>query len=298
MSNNGLINSCSDSNCGWKCCSFGSKGHIVILPKELDGHEKEIGHLEIIDDNYFGGKKVICKAKDCKNCDNGYKPIMCRSYPLWVKNISKEMVFRSNKCPLSSLSLKEHKIYTLDMFKRYKSSLPNDINIDEFLSKVWIDRYSLFSVYGNNAVNETITVRCLTIKDLSDIDSLENTLSDYNICLKSSIEDIKKCLLSNCSYGLFVGDTLIAYSLSYYTEYGTGYIDKCFVRNEYRGNGYQYILLNMNIGSLISHNVYEIFAMVSPENIASIKSFKNAGFYVKRDTICNSYERYILKYEL
>lgn len=81
MSNKGLIRACENSGCGWKCCSFGSDGHIVILPHELDGHEKEISHLQIIDDDYFGGKKVKCIAKDCKSCDNGYKPIMCKTYP-------------------------------------------------------------------------------------------------------------------------------------------------------------------------------------------------------------------------
>ena len=58
MSNKGLIRACENSGCGWKCCSFGSDGHIVILPHELDGHEKEISHLQIIDDDYFGGKKT------------------------------------------------------------------------------------------------------------------------------------------------------------------------------------------------------------------------------------------------
>lgn len=30
----GLIKSCINANCGWKCCDFGSKGHIVMLPGE------------------------------------------------------------------------------------------------------------------------------------------------------------------------------------------------------------------------------------------------------------------------
>ena len=118
------------------------------------------------------------------------------------------------------------------------------------------------------------------------------------MCLKSSSDDINKCIASNCSYGLFIGNDLIAYSLAYFTEYGTAYIDKCYVKNDYRGNGYQYILLNMNVGSLVSNGACEIFAMVSPKNTASIKSFTNAGFYIKRDAKCNDYERYILKYDL
>ena len=85
MDGKGLIEACKGANCGYKCCSFGSDGHIVILPHEFDGHEKEISHLQIIDNDYFGGKKAKCIAKDCKSCDNGYKPVMCRTYPLWVE---------------------------------------------------------------------------------------------------------------------------------------------------------------------------------------------------------------------
>ena len=60
MYDKGLIRACENSGCGWKCCSFGSDGHIVILPHEFAGHEQEIFHLQIIDNDYFGGKKVKC----------------------------------------------------------------------------------------------------------------------------------------------------------------------------------------------------------------------------------------------
>ena len=109
MDEKGLIRACENSGCGWKCCSFGSDGHIVILPHELDGYEKEISHLQIIDDDYFGGKKIKCIAKDCKSCDNGYKPIMCRTYPLWVKSVKKGLVFRSSKCQFKNEQLTKHK---------------------------------------------------------------------------------------------------------------------------------------------------------------------------------------------
>ena len=90
--------------------------------------------------------------------------------------------------------------------------------------------------------------------------------------------DIVKCLQSDCSFGLLVNDKLVAYSLAYYTEYGTAYVDKCFVHADYRGNGFQYILINANIAKLVSNGVQEIFTMTSPRNEASIKSFTNAGF--------------------
>ena len=55
---------------------------------------------------------------------------------------------------------------------------------------------------------------------------------------------------------------------------------------------------NSNIAKLISNGVQEIYAMVSPKNEASIKSFINAGFSFKRDSKYKEIERLILKWEL
>ena len=103
---------------------------------------------------------------------------------------------------------------------------------------------------------------------------------------------------SDCSFGLLVNDKLVAYSLAYFTEYGTAYIDKCFVHTDYRGNGFQYVLINANIARLVANGAHEIFAMTSPKNEASIRSFTNAGFQFKRDTKYKGIERLILKWEL
>ena len=119
-----------------------------------------------------------------------------------------------------------------------------------------------------------------------------------SLCFSSEPQDVVKCLQSGCSYGLWLDEVLVAYSLAYFTEYGTAYIDKCFVRQECRGNGYQYILLNANLAKLVSNGVQEVFAMTSPNNEASIKSFTNAGFSFKRDTRYKGEQRIILKWEL
>jgi len=299
MDDKGLIRACKKSGCGWKCCAFGSDGHIVILPNELDGHEKEISHLQVIDNDYFGGKKVKCIATDCKSCNNGYKPIMCRTYPLWIKSVKKKFVFRSRKCPLKNEQLFEHKDYALDILDKYRKALLPKTDIDVFLSKAWIDRYEPLFFVQNGSLEYKMRVKSLSMSDIGEIDSMERTLlSNPDMCFASEPEDIVKCLQSGCSYGMFVNDKLIAYSLAYFTEYGTGYVDKCFVHPDYRGNGFQYILLNSNIAKLVLNGVQEIFAMTSPNNEASIKSFTNAGFSFKRDTKYKGIGRLILKWEL
>ncbi|WP_130893089.1 GNAT family N-acetyltransferase [Paraprevotella xylaniphila] len=299
MDGKGLIRACEKSDCGWKCCSFGSDGHIVILPYEFNGHEQEISHLRIIDNDYFGGKKVKCIAKDCKSCDNGYKPIMCRTYPLWVKSVKKGFVFRSGKCPLKNEQLTKHKEFVLGIFDNYRKALLSQTDVDAFLSKAWIDRYEPLFPTHRGSIECKMEVKSLSMFDMTEIETMEQALlSNPEICFASEPQDIAKCLQSGCSYGLWLDGSFVAYSLAYFTEYGTAYVDKCFVSSDYRGNGFQYILLNANIARLVSNGVQEIFAMTSPKNDASIKSFTNAGFSPKRATKYKGVERVILKWEL
>ena len=299
MDGKGLIEACKGANCGYKCCSFGSDGHIVILPHEFDGHEKEISHLQIIDDDYFGGKKVKCVAKDCKSCDNGYKPVMCRTYPLWIKSVNKGFVFRSKKCPLSNEQLSNHKEFALSLFNDFRNSLLPSVDIDSFLAKAWIDRYVPMFPISKGSIDVGIEVRKLSISDHSTIDEYERNMPYLpSVCFASEPQDVVKCLQSGCSYGLWIYRELVAYSLAYFTEYGTAYIDKCFVNQNYRGNGFQYILINANLAELVSNGVQEVFAMTSHSNEASIKSFTNAGFEFKRDTKYKGQQRIILKWEL
>lgn len=299
MDGKGLIEACKSASCGWKCCTFGSHGHIVILPHEFDGHEQETSHLQIIDDDYFGGKKVKCMAKDCKSCDNGYKPIMCRTYPLWVKSVKKGFVFRSGKCPLKNGQLINQKDFALSLFKDFRNKLIPSIDIDSFLAKAWIDRYEpLFPTY-KGCIECKMEIKVLSMSDMASVQDMEHTLlPDQGMCFASELEDVVKCLQSDCSYGLWLNGVLVAYSLAYFTEYGTAYIDKCFVHQDCRGNGFQYILLNVNLAKLVSNGVQEVFAMTSPDNKASIKSFTNAGFTLKRDTQYKGKQRIILKWEL
>lgn len=296
MNTKGLIDDCRMSGCGWKCCTFGSNGHIVLLPGELE-QTLNSSHLKIIDRNYFGGCKARCVAKDCKTCDNGYKPIMCRVYPLWVKSVSKGIVFKSNKCPLTSNQLQDHSKYVLNIFERYNE----DVKVDEFLSKAWIDNYELLDIRSFNTglnLSKGYQVRALSITDLASVMELEKTQDEPRLCCRSEYKDILKSVTSGCSYGLYYKNSLVAYSLCYVTDYGTAYIDKCFVHSKHRGHSYQRLLLQHNIKSLLSNGVCEIYAMTSPNNIASLKSFTSVGFSVMRDAKFSGYERYILKWSL
>lgn len=129
--NNGKITSCADSGCGWHCCEFKQGNYIVSLPNELDG--KNIDHLEVIDDDYHGGKKLICKAKHPENCDGGYKPIDCRMYPLFPSG--KDSYLSGQKCPLSFMTQLKHIVKCDEYMEQYKSDNP-DVDIDAFLQKV------------------------------------------------------------------------------------------------------------------------------------------------------------------
>ena len=128
---NGLINHCVNSGCGWKCCDFGSEGHIIMLPTEYE-KAGDVSHINVIDDDYMGGKKVKCVAKDKKTCDGGYKPIQCRTFPLWVR--SDERIEQSTRCPLNSSQTKEHEAIAIKMVNEFGVS-------DEFLDKAEVCRY-------------------------------------------------------------------------------------------------------------------------------------------------------------
>lgn len=136
---NGLLNACVGAGCDWKCCGFGSNsGHIIMLPNEYEKAEGSKHHLEVIDDNYNGGKKVRCNAKNTANCDCGYKPIQCKVYPLWISG--KNIANRSLKCPLSNKDVEAHINTSISIIDDYKAK-NKDIDLDTFLDKAEVDRY-------------------------------------------------------------------------------------------------------------------------------------------------------------
>ncbi len=276
---NGIINQCKQTGCGWKCCSFGRNGYIVTLPHEIEG--QRIEHLEIFGDTGMGGKKVRCHAANTKTCDDGYKPIQCRIYPLWFA----DSVLRSAKCPLNNSCLKEHKEQALAILNRYSECFP-DVDVRGFMSCVYVDRYIPF-------FDE---IEFLVPSDLDQVIALEREyLNNPEECMKSGKDDIHKCLSSGCSVGIMEKGRLIAYSLSYLTEYGTGYVEKCFVVPNHRGQQIQQRLLSVNVALLKTQSVHSIYTMVSPQNMASITSFQKCGFVVVVNKKVDGHERLIMR---
>lgn len=107
------VNHCKDTGCGWTCCQFQQGNYIVCYPGELAAAEaagKSIQHLAVIDDDYNGGQKVVCTAKDTASCDAGYKPLDCETYPLFPVRRDGQQVdwfIKGQKCPLQEVHLTE-----------------------------------------------------------------------------------------------------------------------------------------------------------------------------------------------
>ena len=116
------------------------------MPQEFaDIPENDRKHLSIIDDDYLGGMKVHCNAKDTSNCDGGYKPVHCGIYPLWAKSLSETSLYRSNKCPLPDHvvdATAKDVLATMQAYGRDKL-IPVE-EFETFLSTVYIDNYSKF----------------------------------------------------------------------------------------------------------------------------------------------------------
>jgi len=102
-----------------------------MLPTEYE-KAGDVGHINVIDNDYMGGKKVKCVAKDKKTCDGGYKPIQCRTFPLWVRSGGK--IEQSTRCPLNHSQTKEHDAVAVKMVNEFDVS-------DEFLDKSEVCRY-------------------------------------------------------------------------------------------------------------------------------------------------------------
>lgn len=110
----GTIDLCLYQNCGFRCCRFDQGNYIVLFPDEWEAAQAAgsvLSHLQIIDDDYHGGKRAVCQANDALTCDNGYKPLDCASYPLFPKrspNGTCGDFVKGAKCPLRTEHLADH----------------------------------------------------------------------------------------------------------------------------------------------------------------------------------------------
>ncbi|HVT63064.1 MAG TPA: hypothetical protein VHD33_06240 [Legionellaceae bacterium] len=102
----------------------------IALGYRVDGYD-------IVDDNYFGGKKVVPKTKKCcvgpEMPTNHYKTIDCWFYPVWPQLKDEEIQMIVGKlCPLKGFALTEVKeqAYAIE---RYTERLITISEIKNFL---------------------------------------------------------------------------------------------------------------------------------------------------------------------
>lgn len=139
IQNFGIIKTCNNylSKCKYRCCSF-SDNYIVLYPGEFEKSKLNKNHIQIIDDDYHGGKKAIC-LRPCKEED--FKPLDCRSYPYFPRINEKDNIgiLKGIKCPLEEEDLIEHKKKFLEIW----NDMIKDRKIFEWLKKVELVGYKI-----------------------------------------------------------------------------------------------------------------------------------------------------------
>ena len=127
-------------------------------------------------------------------------------------------------------------------------------------------------------------IRQLTINDISQVFKIEEEVGkiDVSLVIKSTNEEILKCINSKKSTGIFAEEELIAYTLCYTDEYESiAYIEKCATKENHKGNKYHIKTLNLCLDFLSKEDYILAIALVSPTNLASMKNFKNCLFEEK-----------------
>ena len=126
-------------NCNWDCCVYTSS-YCLMLPGEYEA-ALEAGYrvdgYDIVDDNYFGGKKVVPASKKCcvgpEMPENHYKTLDCWFYPVWpwLEQDEIKMII-GTLCPLQKMSTQDVREHALAI-ERYVKCLVVDPAIDYFL---------------------------------------------------------------------------------------------------------------------------------------------------------------------
>jgi len=125
----GLIGLCPHQGCGFTCCEFNQGNYIVLYPGELEATDAaSLEHLEIIDDDYYGGARAICHAKDTGTCDCGYKPLDCATYPFFpavgAKGGAMTGLLKGSKCPLQVAQITDHGRWVRQVWQELMTDQP------------------------------------------------------------------------------------------------------------------------------------------------------------------------------
>jgi hypothetical protein len=138
----GKISLCPHQGCGFTCCEFQQGNYIVLYPGEREAAIAgglSVGHLDITAP-YHGGFKAICTARETATCDNGYKPLDCKSYPYFplIQGGTIRAGLKGKKCPLTPTLIPGHAAFV----ERAWSNLAIDSpGVTSWLSKVELVGY-------------------------------------------------------------------------------------------------------------------------------------------------------------
>lgn len=139
----GKIAGCATSGCGFACCDFQQGNFIVLPPGELEeakARGQSLGHLELSPLPY-GGWRAVCHASDTASCDQGYKPMDCRSYPFFptVDESGRLSIgLKGAKCPLEIAKIESHRLWVAQLWRQWIQRSPV---IARWLSKVRLIGY-------------------------------------------------------------------------------------------------------------------------------------------------------------
>lgn len=149
MKDEGIIAGCSTSRCWEKlgksrCCDFQQGNYIVLYPGELEEAQaagQSVAHLSITDADYHGGKKAVCIAQCTATCDNGFKPLDCKSYPYFpappvIDEV--DFVMKGSKCPLQERHLAQHRY---DVQMEWENLIEKKPEVGDWLNKVELVGY-------------------------------------------------------------------------------------------------------------------------------------------------------------
>lgn len=120
----------------------------------------------------------------------------------------------------------------------------------------------------------------LDLSHLDEVVKIEQNLPDNeSLVIKSTNDEIKKCLQSEMSVGIFVEGTLVSYSLCYGDDYShTCYVEKCVTLDSHCGKGFQSETISAVLEKAKEKGYIMAVAMVSPFNSVSLYNFGKCGF--------------------
>lgn len=125
----GVIDACQHAGCGHTCCEFAEGNYIVFYPGEVQAaidSGQSLDHLEIAP-LAIGGHRAICRAASKANCDGGYKPLDCASYPFFpTVDEGGEIAanLKGGKCPLRTSSLARHRKWVAVTWSKLRDLSP------------------------------------------------------------------------------------------------------------------------------------------------------------------------------